>query len=51
VATVVGMVAEGMSEEEILKAYPDLEREDIREALKYAAAAVLERELPPVTSS
>jgi len=51
VATVVGMVAEGMSEDEILKAYPDLEREDIREALKYAAAAVLERELPLVTSS
>ena len=35
VATVVGMVAEGMSEAEILQAYPDLEREDIREALRY----------------
>ena len=29
VATVVEMVAAGMSEDEILKAYPDLEREDI----------------------
>lgn len=46
VATVVGMVADGMTEEEILKAYPDLEREDIREALQYAAEAVRERELP-----
>ncbi len=48
VATVVGMVAEGMTEEEILEAYPDLEREDIREALRYAAEAVRERELPLV---
>ena len=49
VSTVVGMVADGMTEEEILKAFPDLEREDIREALKYAAEAVRERELPFVT--
>jgi uncharacterized protein (DUF433 family) len=49
VATVVGMVAEGMSVEEILKAYPDLEREDISEALRYAAEAVRERELPLVS--
>jgi len=48
VATVVGMVADGMSDEEILKAFPDLEREDIREALQYAAEAVRERELPLV---
>ena len=46
VATVVGMVSEGMTEQEILEAYPDLEREDIREALRYAAEAVRERELP-----
>ena len=39
VATVVGMVAEGMSQPEILAAYPDLEREDIQEALRYAAEA------------
>ena len=46
VATVVGMVADGMSESEILDAYPDLEREDIREALRFASEAVRERELP-----
>lgn len=50
VSTVVGMVAEGITEEEILKAFPDLEREDIREALRYAAEAVRERELPLLTS-
>ena len=48
VATVVGMVAEGMTDKEIAEAYPDLEREDIREALRYAAEAVRERELPVV---
>lgn len=46
VATVVEMVADGMSEVEILRAYPDLEPEDIHEALRYAAAAVREREIP-----
>ncbi len=48
VATVVGMVADGMSRAEILEAYPDLEEQDIREALRYAAQAVRERELPLV---
>jgi uncharacterized protein (DUF433 family) len=48
IATLVGMVAEGMAEEEILKSFPDLEREDIREALHYAAEALQERELPLV---
>jgi uncharacterized protein (DUF433 family) len=48
VAAVVDMVADGMSFDEILKAYPDLQREDIREALRYAAEAVRERELPLV---
>ncbi|MFI5023408.1 MAG: DUF433 domain-containing protein [Alphaproteobacteria bacterium] len=46
VATVVAMVADGMAEAEILAVYPDLEREDIREALRYAAAAARERDLP-----
>ena len=46
VATVIGMVAEDMGREEILKAYPDLEPEDIQEALHFAAEAVRERELP-----
>jgi len=48
VAAIVGMVAEGITEPEILKAYPDLQAEDIREALRYAAEAVRERELPLV---
>ena len=48
VATVVAMVADGMSADEILAAYPDLEREDVSEALQYAAEAVRERELPLV---
>ena len=46
VATVVGMVADGMTTLEILKAFPDLVEEDVREALRYAAEAVRERELP-----
>ena len=46
VASVVGMVADGMTEAEILKAYPDLEAGDIQEALQYAAEAVRERTLP-----
>jgi len=49
VATVVGMVADGMTTAEILAAYPDLEAEDIGEALRYAAETVRERELPLVT--
>ena len=51
VATVVGMVAEGMSETEILRDYPDLEPGDIREAVRYAAEAVRERELPLLVAS
>ena len=46
VATVVAMVADGMSEKELLEAYPDLEQVDIAEALRFAAEAVRERELP-----
>lgn len=48
VATVVDTIAEGVGEQEIMKLYPDLEPEDIREALRYAAEAVRERELPLV---
>ena len=50
VATVVGMVSEEISEIKIIQAYPDLESEDIREALRYAAEAVRERELPIVSA-
>lgn len=46
VATVVEMVADGMTAADILKAYPDLDSADIREALRFAAEAVRERELP-----
>lgn len=48
VATIVAMVAEGMNNEEILAAYPDLENDDIAESLRYAAEALRERELPLV---
>ena len=48
VATVVAMVADGMTPNEILAAYPDLEPEDIQEALRYAAEAVREHQAPLV---
>lgn len=51
VATVVGMVADGMSQSEILDAYPDLEADDITEALRFAAEAVSERSLPLISQS
>ena len=37
VGTIVGLLAAGRSEAEILEAYPYLEAEDIRQALAYAA--------------
>ncbi len=46
VATIVAMIADGMDKGEIIDLYPDLENEDICEALKYAAEALRERELP-----
>jgi uncharacterized protein (DUF433 family) len=46
VATVLRMLAAGMTESQILNEYPDLETADIRECLRYAAAVTLERELP-----
>ena len=46
VATVVGLVAEGVTIEEILADYPQLTREDLEEALRYAAAAVDQGTLP-----
>jgi uncharacterized protein (DUF433 family) len=51
VATVVGMVADGMTTEEILRSFPDLERDDIRESLQYAAEALRERGLPLAVGS
>lgn len=46
VSTVLGQLAAGRAAGEILADFPDLEPEDIRAALEYAAAAVQERELP-----
>jgi uncharacterized protein (DUF433 family) len=46
VSTVVGLVASGYSKADILKAYPYLEEEDIRQALNYAAWRVQEIEVP-----
>jgi len=46
VATVVDLFANGLDREEILRYYPDLEPEDIDEALRFAAEAVREQELP-----
>ncbi len=46
VATVLRMLAGGMTEQEILHDYPDLQLEDIRECLRFAAASAMERELP-----
>lgn len=46
VGTIVGLVASGRSNSEILAAYPYLEAEDIRQALAYAAWRVEEFEVP-----
>jgi uncharacterized protein (DUF433 family) len=45
VATVLRLLAGGMSETGILSEYPDLIAEDIRECLRFAASSVSEREL------
>ena len=46
VATVLRLLAGGVTTEQILSDYPDLEAEDIRESLRYATASASERELP-----
>jgi uncharacterized protein (DUF433 family) len=46
VGTVVGLVAAGRSDDEILRLYPYLAADDIREALSYAAWRVEELEVP-----
>ena len=45
VATVVAMVADGLTVAEIVDELPDLTDEDVAEALRYAAEAMREREL------
>ncbi|HEX7746060.1 MAG TPA: DUF433 domain-containing protein [Micromonosporaceae bacterium] len=46
VATVLAMLGDGMTVQEIMADLPDVTREDVAEVLRYAAAAVRERELP-----
>lgn len=46
IATIVGLLAEGRSAAQILADYPDLEAEDIRQALAFAAESVSERSFP-----
>jgi uncharacterized protein (DUF433 family) len=38
VSLVVNLVANGMSTEDIIREYPELEREDVRQSLQYASA-------------
>ena len=46
VGTIVGLIASGQTVEDVLEAYPYLEREDIFEALSYAAWRAEEKEIP-----
>lgn len=46
VATVVNMIANGLSPEEVLQELPSLERADVAAALRFAADAVADREIP-----
>ena len=46
VGTIVGLLAAGRSHDEILRAYPYLEQEDISQSLAYAAWRLQEREVP-----
>jgi uncharacterized protein (DUF433 family) len=51
VGMIVGLIASGYTTLDILKAYPYLEEDDIREALSYAAWRVEEMEVPLVVSA
>jgi uncharacterized protein (DUF433 family) len=51
VALIVDNLAEGVSEDELLKAYPQLTRDDIRAALAFAAEMTRERVLPITAES
>jgi uncharacterized protein (DUF433 family) len=46
VGAVVGLIASGKTIEEVLAEYPYLEREDVLQALSYAAWRAEEREVP-----
>ena len=45
VSTIIGMVADGMSVPEIVEAYPDLDSDDVAQALRYAAYLTKDREI------
>jgi len=51
VATVVGLTADGVTASEILRAYPDLEPQDIAQALRFAAYLTKERQIPLAVAS
>ncbi len=46
VGTIVGLIGSGKTIDEVLAAYPYLEREDVLQALSYAAWRAEEREVP-----
>ena len=46
VGTLVGLMASGKSIDEVLAAYPYIERQDVLEALTYAAWRAEEKEMP-----
>ena len=46
VAAVLRLLGGGLTEREILAEYPDLQAEDIRECLRFAAAPAMQREMP-----
>ena len=50
VAHIVNLVANGMSVEQIMNEHPDVEAEDVRQALSYAALLTAE-ELHPLTAA
>lgn len=51
IATIVGLVAQGRSVDEIIADYRQLVADDVRAALEFAAAAVSERQVPLRTSA
>ena len=50
VGTIVGLLASGHSTDDVLRAYPYLEKEDVQAALSFAAWRAEEVELPLRTS-
>ncbi len=50
VATIVNMVADGRTAEQILHDFPELEAEDLKQALQFAAATLNERQVPLLTA-